>query len=343
LTNSPGSLRHVVLGIFAHDEAEGIAAMISGLAGQDILGDPALSVRILLLANGCRDDTADRARSASAGTALEDVFEVVEGGKSRTWNAFAHDLAGPEAEVLVFCDTDIAFPDPTTLRRLVGFLTDYPDLVAVSSRPVKNITHTPPASLSLSDKLTSAAGGTLNDWRRSICGQLYAMRAEAARGFHLPIGLPVEDGFVRAMITTNVLSEEPKYTKIDGSDDIFHIYRSERGIRSLLNHSTRIVIGSAMNAVLFGHLRSSAVDDPRAELSLAANDPGWLDRRMSDTLPTARYGYVPWHFLTKRISRFPQQKSARKRLILLAGFGFDAIVWVMAQLRMARGAGAGYW
>jgi hypothetical protein len=30
-------------------------------------------------------------------------------------------------------------------------------------------------------------------------------------------------------------------------------------------------------------------------------------------------------------------------LLLIAGFGFDLIVWLIAQFRMFRGTGAGHW
>lgn len=335
----------VDIGIFAHDEAGGIGAMIDGLMAQDILDDPAFSVRVLVLANGCTDATADAARQAAAagphpGTVT--VQELADGGKSRTWNAFVHALSRDTAGILVFADADIAIPDPTALRRLVAFLGTDPHLAAASSRPVKDLARTD-RRLSLTERVTAAAGGTLNDWRRAICGQLYAMRAEAARGFHLPIGLPVEDGFVRAMITTDVLRRDPDITRLDGREDIFHIYPSEREIGALIGHQTRIVIGSAINAVLFGYLDRVAPERANAALADAAADPEWLDRVLATELPTARSGYVPWHFLVKRLARIGREKGLKRRIMILAGFGFDAVVWVNAQIKMARGAGAGYW
>jgi hypothetical protein len=52
----------VDIGVFAHDEAEGIAAMVAGLLAQDMSG---LEARIVVLANGCRDDTVARAVATS--------------------------------------------------------------------------------------------------------------------------------------------------------------------------------------------------------------------------------------------------------------------------------------
>ena len=56
-------------------------------------------------------------------------------------------------------------------------------------------------------------------------------------------------------------------------------------------------------------------------------------------LPRLPHGYVPFHFLFKRLSR-----ARLSRLpVALMGFGFDAIVYLRAQIRMARGTGAGFW
>lgn len=334
------------IGIFAHDEADRIGKMLGDLALQDILSDPNFSIRVIILANGCGDRTIEEATRATASTKLDDITEVLDlkkGGKSRTWNVFVHDTSRSDADFLVFCDADIALPDTSTLRHLTNFIAKRPKLLAASSKPVKDIAQSASSSLSFVDRLTAAAGGTLNDWRTSICGQLYVLRADAARGFHLPIGLPVEDGFVRAMLTTDVLRADLDISRIDGRDEIFHVYASERRIGHLLHHQTRIVIGSAINSVLFAHLREIAPGSAHKELERAADDPDWVGRTLKAHLPTARYGYVPWHFLFKRLRRLHQQTGLKSNIIILAGFVFDALVWVNAQQRMARGTGAGYW
>ena len=90
----------VDLGVFAHNEAAGIAAVVRALRAQAV---PGLDLRILVLANGCRDATAALAAEAGA-----EVADLPEGGKSRTWNRFVHDLSRLDAAVLIFADADIA-------------------------------------------------------------------------------------------------------------------------------------------------------------------------------------------------------------------------------------------
>jgi glycosyltransferase involved in cell wall biosynthesis len=327
------------IGIFAHDEAAGIAAMVARLAAQDLTG---IDARILVLANGCSDDTVALARQAALGSAVE-VADLPEGGKSRTWNRFVHDLSRAGAQVLVFADADITFPAPDCLRRLILGLEARPALQVLNSRPVKDIV-AHPRQLSALDRLIAAAGGGLDDWKTAICGQLYAMPAAAARRRHLPAGLPVEDGFLRAMVLTDDLTAPEDLSRIDGLDGLFHIYESERSLRGLIRHQERIVIGSAINAAVFAHLRGRPAASRAAVLAQAAGDGGWLGAVLRAQLPAWPFGYVPGHFLTKRVARAMRGPLPLRRLpVVIAGFIFDAIVYVLAQFRMARGTGAGFW
>lgn len=326
------------IGIFAHDEAAGIAAMLRGIAAQDIFARH--DVRALLLANGCRDATVPLARAVGGPVG---VVDLPEGGKSRTWNVFVHELSRPEADLLIFCDADIRLPAADSLTRLAEALAAHPAALAFNSRPVKDIAEAPDGA---QDRLIAAAGGTLDDWRSAICGQLYALRSPTARRLHLPIGLPVEDGFLRAMLLTDALTAPEDLSRIDGDPSIFHLYASERTIAGLLRHQTRIVIGSAINAAAFDRLRALPPAARQPELARAAKDEDWLAATIRARLPRW-WGFVPPHFLTKRSARILRSPRDLRRpgrwVVLLAGAGFDAIVYVSAQIRMARGAGAGFW
>jgi glycosyltransferase involved in cell wall biosynthesis len=326
----------VDIGVFAHNEARGIAEMVSRLLAQDILADPAFSARVLVLANGCSDDTVARVVGV-------EVVDLPEGGKSRTWNRFVHDLARPDADVLVFADADIAFCDSGALRRLVQTLGAR---WVINSQPVKDIV-AHPEGLSAMDKIIAAAGGGLDDWQTAICGQLYAMPAGVARRFHLPIGLPVEDGFLRAMVLTDALTGPEDFSRIGGAEGVSHIYASERTIGALIRHQVRIVIGSAVNFAAFGALTARPAPERHAELARAAQDAGWLGAALRAGLPRWPFGYVPWHFLTKRLARAaanPRDLLRPKRLVVtVLGFGFDLIVFCRAQWAMWRGTGVGHW
>ncbi len=339
----------VDIGVFAHNEAGRIGPMLESLFAQNIFTDPAQTPCLHILANGCRDATVAEARTVVAAHNMTNVVQIHDlpnGGKSRTWNRFVHDLSRPEAEMLVFMDADIHVPAPNMLRELIDFIAARSDLAGASSNAVKDITHDPKLARGGLDKLIGAAGGTLNNWKGSICGQLYVLRTETARSFHMPIGLPVEDGFVRAMVQTrNFSTEGQPETRLDGRDDLFHVYESERGIGALIRHQTRIVIGSAINAVIYDRLRNEPLEDRSRDLARSAQDPTWLPDLLRRKLPN-RYGYVPVQFLTKRLgfwAKSSDRLKPKRLLVTGAGFAFDAVVYIRAQYAMWRGVGAGYW
>lgn len=332
---------YVDIGVFAHNEAAGIAAMVARLAAQDILQSSGVSARVLILANGCTDATAALARNAAV-PGIE-IAELVQGGKSRSWNHFVHNLSRKEADVLLFVDADIEFSDPTALRRLAQGIAARPTLWVLNSQPIKDIV-VRPQGLGRLDRMIALAGGGLDDWQKSICGQLYAMPSPRARLFHLPIGLPVEDGFLRAMVLTDALTFDGDLGRIDGLAGAFHIYASERSIGALIRHQTRIVIGSAINAACFAGLRDLPAQERFAELGRAAANEDWLPNLLRTRLPRLPFGYVPWHFLTKRLVRAVKGPFGFKRLTIASvGFCFDCVVFLRAQIAMAKGTGAGHW
>lgn len=332
----------VDIGVFAHNEAAGIAAMVARLAGQDISTTEGISAQIWVLCNGCRDDTAAVARAAAVGTVVR-VMDLPLGGKSRTWNRFVHDLSRKDADVLMFVDADIEFRDNGAfgemLRQLGG-------LWVLNSQPVKD-TLVRPEGLSRKDRFIAAAAGGLDDWKTAVCGSFYAMPAAVARRFHLPIGLPVEDGFLRAMVLRDAITGPEDFSRINGLEGMFHVYGSERTIAGLIRHQVRIVIGSAVNYACFGAIDRLPLNQRHAELARAAADESWVDCAIKARLPEWPGGYIPLHFLTKRLAKAAQNwrdlLQPKRLAITVFGFGFDAIVYARAQWAMWRGTGAGFW
>lgn len=333
----------VDVGVFAHNKAGVIADTLQDLLAQQALA--AHDLRIVVLVNGCTDATPQVvADLAARHPAIVPIF-LPKSGKSRAWNSFVHDESRRTCDILIFADADIRLPDPATLSRLIAALGADDRLHAVNSRPIKDLALLD-RRLTPVEKLIAASAETANDWRQAICGQLYAMPAARARGYALPIGLPVEDGFLHALIATDNFDSPPVGFRVDGSE-ASHIYESERTIPALVRHQIRIVIGSAINEAIFRTLESSDRAGRRALLDQAAQSDDWLPAFLRRALPRFPHGYVSVHFLIKRSQRALAHPRAllhpRRLLIFLAGAAFDLLVYLLAQLRMARGVGAGFW
>lgn len=338
--------------IFAHNEAASIGDILADLAGQTVMDRPDIDLRVLVMANGCSDDTAARAEAARAAlpvaiAARIEVFDLPEGGKSRTWNRYVHGQARQDADLLMFMDGDIRLVAPGVLRRMVEEIRDREELSVFVSRPVKDIVHHR-MKTGLVAKLIAAGGGGLDDSRRAICGQLYVMRGAVARGIWLPLGLPVEDGFLRAMVVSDLRTGPQRLERIDGDPQVFHIYESIRTLGELLHHQRRIVIGGAVNSALLRMMLREApeLEQARALLRRAAEDEGWLSARLNEGLPRRPFGYVPFGFLTKRWRAARQRggrMGAKAAVTLAVGLVFDAVIYLAASIKMARGGAAGHW
>lgn len=334
------------VGVFAHNEELSIGRTLSDLINQSIFSHDNVDIRLVVLINGSTDDTEKISKRALAeSTHLNAcVVPLDQPGKSRTWNKFVHSISRTEADYLICCDADIRLVSVQALEKLVGFINDRPSLHAVPSKPVKDLQSQ--VVLSISEKMILASSSSLDNWKNSICGQLYIARTETLRTIWLPIGLPVEDGFVRAMILTNNFSERENVERIDSDDSIYHIYESERSLIGLVRHQIRIVIGSAINSAIFSRLRRENYANRPAFICQIAKDENWLQNFLASELPILPHGWVPFHFLTKRVRPILQRnRKFKTRLLILTlfGFCFDVLVYVFAQIKMARGYGANYW
>jgi len=112
----------------AHDEQSAIGFCLAALTSQDYPGP----VEVVVVANGCRDDTARVsrrfARLPPPGWRLK-TLELEESGK---WRALNAGDAATSAELRVYLDADVVL-DATAIRRIAGALaTTEPRLVQPS-------------------------------------------------------------------------------------------------------------------------------------------------------------------------------------------------------------------
>lgn len=314
--------------------------MMAGLAAQNAWRRLDIDLGVHVLAYGCRDDTVAKAQwSAPDGFR---VHELAQAGRAQTWNCFVHDLSRRDADVLVFCDAGISLPADDCLTRLIHDAKARPDVQLRSSRPIRDSAFGPPQAMI--GRLVDGLPGGGDDWCSAICGQLYAMPSGAARRYLLPIGLPVEDGFLRALVLSNRFFAADDPAQIAVLDGLYHLYPAERTVGGSIRRQTRLVAGLAINAAVFRHLEAEGILRIAPELLRAAADAGWLRNMLRLRLPRLPYVYVPLRFLFKRLAQVPGSVLHPKRLgLTLVGFCFDAIVYLNAQIRIARGTGAGHW
>ncbi len=125
--------RRVSLILPAHDEARFIAPCLEAVLRSDVAG---LDLQVIVVANGCRDDTAGRAReftgaAARRGITLE-VIETAQGGKL---NALGLGDAAAVGGIRIYLDADVVV-EPDLIRRIAEVLSTTDEARYASGTPV---------------------------------------------------------------------------------------------------------------------------------------------------------------------------------------------------------------
>jgi glycosyltransferase involved in cell wall biosynthesis len=343
----------VSIGILAHNEAHDIANLIADLGRQDLLLDDSLSLAFHVVANGCTDETTSVATGAFRALPFQrsnvtvTIHDLPRPGKSRAWNDFVHGLASQRTDFAFLLDADIRLPEKTTLSRVLASLRASHTARVAVDESVTDLSLAPRKTLI--ERIILASSGTAHNTRTAICGQLYCARFEILKRIWMPIGLPGEDGFLRAMILTANFSDDERLERLVFVEGARHIFESERTIRGVFRHNVRLAIGTAINILLFHHVRACLkVDKDIGSYIRRKNesDPNWVNELIRDEIRQGRYFLTNSNFVWKRWSRlrsFPISQQIRKAPIFVLGFLFDVALLVHANVLMRKGVGAGYW
>lgn len=270
----------IAICVIAKNEARAIARLTRQLAGQSLLARP-LAFQIVVVANGCTDETTAAARAALA----EDfegrdiqwlVHETPLGGKARSWNLAVHALLDPDSDIAIFLDADIELADDHVLEELLAELAGHPSRLAVSGYPVKNIARK--GRKTLVDRF-SLAISSQSPSPHSVNGSLYAARMDELRKIWLPVPTPGEDGLLSAMLHTNGFSRLPNLAAIAQMPRPTHYFEAH-SIRGFFRHETRMTVGTVVNGWICEFLWSGLSDEHVGSFVRGLNerDPQWVGR-----------------------------------------------------------------
>jgi glycosyltransferase involved in cell wall biosynthesis len=357
----------ISIGVLAYNEANSIAQTLRSLFQQSIFQMQQFAIEVVVIPNGCTDATETIAqdtlkeltqpsvqlpRSPQYQSPQYHVYNLKQAGKSNAWNRYIHELSAHTAEFLILMDADIQFLNPRTLEELVTALQANPETWVSVGIPIKDVALKRHKNLldRLSVAVSQSAQESLYLDNPVICGQLYCGRATALRETWMPIGLPVEDGFLRAIACTeNFTMPEGSRRRIQLVPSATHVFAAYTNIAALLHHEKRIIMGSVINALLFDYLwKNCRPDLPAGHLIHQRNqqDPNWLHHLLQEKLAEQGWWVIPSAFSLRRLQGLRSyslvKKILRFALVLIASFA-DWIVCIQANVALKRGEGIGYW
>lgn len=339
----------ISIGIFAYNEEARIGETLVSLRGQDLF-DPAIhpdaEIEIVILPNGCKDRTAAvadaglRAQFAGLAHVAARVENLQEPGKSRTWNVYVHRLANPSADILILMDGDIQLVGASTLRNMVSALQAHPEANASVDVILKDIAFK--TNLTAREKMSLAASELTRSGPPKLAGSLYAARGPVLRGIWMPVGLLVEDGFLKAMLCTDNFTKPEKPSRLVRADNAAHTFEAVTDARILFKHEVRLLVGSAMNFILFAHLREQIAATGKDGGALVgewnAGNPDWFPTLVNEKLNAKGWWLAPLGFIPLPLKQLKNLSfsNALKRLptaLLRVVFNLAAAVAANGQLR----------
>jgi len=337
----------LTVAIIARNEAANIGRTIASLAGQDLLGMSGISTDLIVLANGCTDDTIGVARQAVdrwlEGRLRHAVLvDTPVGGKSRAWNRVVHELAAPDTDLFLFLDADIELSGPRVCRELVEQLLHDGHAVACTGRPLKRIARKQRKSLAEKMSLEVSEANRVD---RAINGSLYCAYASALAPIWLPEPTPGEDGFLNAMIQTRGFSAPADRNLVTQLDEVTHYYEPAP-LNRILAHEQRMVVGTAVNIWLFEYLMDLRSSEPLGPLigRRNAEEPGWVGKVVRQRTGS-RAWVVPRSLLFWRLPAVDVRRpvtSLRRVPVGLAATAFSLVVALFANGRLKQEGAAGY-
>ena len=308
------------IGMLAHNEAGVIGRTIASLARQSVL-NPAVwaamglsAVEVLVVPNGCSDDTAGLAVAALATlpAGVERTVRVLaEPGKSNAWNRFVHELARPDATLLALMDADIEFGSDDVLEQLVRRLDQAPERLVATDGAVKDYRH---RRLTLFDRFSRRVSAQQVGGDGGLCGQLYCARADELRRIWLPVGLPVEDGFIAAMVGTDGFTLPAGRQAVAYVKGAHHFYEPVSGPAAFIRHEARIIVGSVINSWLFDDLWEAGKNGHAGDYVRRRNakDPRWVEELCAQWRCRRGRWLVPSAFIWWRLAPLRIQPWSRR-------------------------------
>jgi glycosyltransferase involved in cell wall biosynthesis len=346
-------LMKVCLGILARNEADRILKLIADIARQTLLANNGVSIGLYVVANGCTDATAEVAEKGLSDIAVAirgspaSVYSLPRAGKANAWNEFIHTVVPPDTDYVFLLDADIRIPEREALQRMVDRLSSSERAVVAIGESVSHLSLR--KAKSVAEWLIKAGTGTANDPHSALSGALYCARYGELVKIWMPIGLPVENGFLRAMIMTSRFSEAEDVERLVFVEGARHIFESECTVRGVFRHNVRLKLGTALNVLLFNYLRKLAaegVDPAQYVYKRNLRDAAWLNSLAEEELRRSTYFGVYKGVLLARLSRLKRLrfKDQLKGLPMLCiGVVFDIILAVRANTLIRRGNAAGFW
>lgn len=352
----------VSIGMLAWNEEACVGKTIESLFQQSVFSrqlesNPVSEWELVVVPNGCTDQTAAAAeraiqqhRPAFPGLRVScSVMPLEAAGKSNAWNHYVHSFCRKDASLIVMIDADIEFAHADTLLHSIQAICENPSADVVVDLPLKDIARKPQGTFF--DQISLRASKIALEGPPGISGQFYCARAAVLRNIWMPAGLSCEDGFLRAMVVTDLFRSDVDEGRVIRAPHAAHWYETPPDLWGTFRHEVRLVIGTAQNCYLTWDFLRFATDPqgPGAGhliKGMFQADADWYAKLIHNAVRNRGWWVLPKGMLFRRFFRFRGRSFGEwlKGMPLgLLSFFFDLPVFLVANRSLKKTGGVGYW
>lgn len=334
-------MKLVSVAILAYNEEGSIADALQSVFEQSLFCEPSIYlVELFVIPNGCKDKTAEIARSiidANLGAnesnrVSASVVELINPGKHLAWNYFVHSCASPNSNYMIFVDADVVFQDCHAMSLLLEALErdQYADIAA--GKPIKRIEVDASGGLArwISIGVTKLRRGAPGN----ICGMLYCGRSTKLRSFRLPPVLMGEDAFVRAMTVTSCFTRPDEVKKVLFVEESVVIFESYSSYSEVLRNKTRRMIELAINSVLYSEFWLASTSERHAgdiTKEWATSNPDMSYSIIRKEIDRCGSNFVPRDFVFFQFSQLKHHSIFRKLALFIPALATVCINWIAVR------------
>ena len=352
----------VSIGILAYNESAIIETTLQSLFKQSLFqfSKSDMAIEIVVVPNGCTDNTADVARvnltkwinDSSLTQVSCKVCEIEQAGLANAWNQYIHTFSDPEADYLIVMSADIKFLDSQTLHSMIQLLETRPEAWVSVDKRIKDITLKKKKSLieRLSIAVSELSGSNpVEGGPAWISGQLSCTRAKVLRQVWLPTTLPTDDAFLYVMITTDRLTSSKNINRVLLAPSASHSFEAYLDLGRLLRHEKWLIFGQAINEILYADLLEYTNQQQSVgNLIKQRNDqnPLWLNQLITKKVKQGGWWLIPRFILIRRFQSL-RYKSILRAILLFPlatlAFMIDLLLAVQANWELHREFSSSYW
>jgi len=190
--------QQVTFVIFAYNEQAAICESVSSALAAGRQQFSVDNVDVVVMANGCTDQTAGRVCEMSQCDAAVNLQELSVGDKATTWNRYVHEFADltSDARLHVFMDGDVTCTE-NVVQQMITALLNLPTANACCVLPAKSVGR----SRQLNEQLYEQDGALFGNQYGLTNAFLKRVRDT---GIRIPSGAVGEDAYITEMVALDL-------------------------------------------------------------------------------------------------------------------------------------------